>query len=185
MRIDYSFDLETLGTRYDSYILSIGVAKFDIKTGDILGTFHKQVICDDRFNIDLDTVMWWIGRSESACKAILNRSGAIPIEMVLNELGSFIPDKENSYVWGNGSSFDITLLDHAYSKCNLKQPWGFRNVRDMRTIVDVVEGIKGPPRTGGKVFDKKSIPFQGDRHNALHDAEHQARIISAACIHLI
>ena len=133
--------------------------------------FHKKTICDDNFNIDMDTVMWWLNQSEEARGAIADRSENLPIEMALNELNHFIPDTKNSIVWGNGSSFDITLLDHAYHQCGLKQPWQFWNVRDMRTIVDVASF------TG---FDKKRIEFEGVAHDALSDAVHQAKVIANA-----
>lgn len=176
MKLDYSIDLETLGTRYDSYILSIGVAAFNIETGSIIDTFHIKTMCDDNFNIDLPTVMWWLNQSEAAREAITDRDKVKPIEMALNELSTFIPSPKDAVVWGNGSSFDITLLDHAYHKCSLKQPWQFCNVRDMRTIVDLAT-IKG--------FDKKRIPFDGTAHDALADARHQAEVISQAYNYLI
>lgn len=48
-------------------------------------------------------------------------------------------------------------------------------MRDMRTIVDVAKSAN---------FDSKSIAFEGTKHNALDDAKHQARVISAAYQHL-
>jgi len=179
MKVNYSIDLETLGTRYDSYILSIGIAAFNIETGEIINTFHKKTVCDDNFNIDLSTVMWWLNQNDEARKAITKRetitangvSSEVPIEMALNELSNFIPDHKNSIVWGNGSSFDITLLDHAYHKCGLKQPWIYYNVRDMRTIVDIAKSMG---------FMKERIKFEGVKHDALADAEHQALVISNA-----
>lgn len=177
MKYDYSIDLETLGTRFDSYILSIGVAAFNIETGEILNTFHKNTVCDNNFNIDINTVMWWLNQSDAARIAITdNNKKAIPIETALNELSSFILDHKKSVVWGNGSSFGITLLDHAYHQCKLKQPWQFWNVRDMRTIVDLAS-VKG--------FDKTLLEFEGIAHDALSDAKHQAKVISEAYSYLV
>lgn len=171
MKTHYSIDLETLGTRFDSYILSIGVAAFNIDTGSIIDTLHIKTVCDDNYNIDMDTVMWWLSQSDEARDAITNRENVKPIEMALNELNQFIPDTKNAVVWGNGSSFDITLLDHAYHQCNLKQPWHFWNVRDMRTIVALARVVG---------FDDKGVKFEGVKHDALNDAAHQAKVISLA-----
>ena len=175
----YSFDLETLGIRYDSYILSIACAEFNIGTGEVLRTFHVKTVCDDNFNIDANTVMWWLDQDNDARKEIITRTtisdqgikSEVPIETALYELSQFITDHKKSIVWGNGSSFDITLLDHAHHKCNLKQPWQFWNVRDMRTIVDIA---------ASKGFMKERIKFQGTKHDALDDAMHQAKVISNA-----
>ena len=71
------------------------------------------------------------------------------------------------FVWGNGSSFDIAILEYWYNKLGLCIPWNFWNVRDLRTIVEVA-GI-----------DKRSIPFEGEQHNALDDAKHEAKILLA------
>ena len=175
----YSFNLETLGTRYDSYILSIACAEFDIETGAIINTSHRKTVCGNGFNIDVDTVMWWLNQNDDARKEITTRdtktSGGIknevPIETALHELSHFITDHKNAIVWGNGSSFDITLLDYAHSKCNLKQPWQYWNVRDMRTIVDLA---------ASSGFMKGRIKFEGVKHDALSDAVHQAKVIHNA-----
>jgi len=46
------------------------------------------------------------------------------------------------------------------------------NDRDVRTIVDLGRALLG--------FDpKKDMPFTGERHNALDDAIHQAKYVSA------
>ncbi|EPG3512343.1 3'-5' exonuclease, partial [Klebsiella pneumoniae] len=43
--------------------------------------------------------------------------------------------------------------------------------RDVRTIVELGRAIGINPR--------RDIPFEGDRHNALADAKHQAKYVSA------
>lgn len=169
--MNYSIDLETLGTRYDSYILSIGVAAFDIATGKIVDTFHERVICDDNYHIDVGTCMWWLDQNDDARKSITDRNDAIPIIIALRRLGMFMNSYEEIIVWGNGSHFDITLLDHAYHKSGSIQPWQFWNVRDMRTILSVASELG---------FDKKLVKREGIHHNAVDDAVYQAKVMIAA-----
>lgn len=174
---DYSFDLETLGTGRDSYILSIGCAEFNRYSGDIISTYYQRVKCHEEFRIDYDTVEWWLKQSDEARAKITENKGIETrkdIGTALIELYNMIPT--TSCVWGNGAAFDISLLEDAYKLCAMQPSWEFWNIRDMRTIVDVAE-CKG--------FDKRSIERVGTHHNALDDAIHQAKVISAAFQHLI
>ncbi|MFV6182691.1 3'-5' exonuclease, partial [Klebsiella pneumoniae] len=60
------------------------------------------------------------------------------------------------------SSYDCIAEDY---------PWEYWNDRDVRTMVELGQAIGFDPKT--------TIPFEGDRHNALADAIHQARYVSA------
>lgn len=50
-------------------------------------------------------------------------------------------------------------------------PWQWWNDRDVRTIVELGKAIGFDP--------KRDMPFKGTRHNALDDAIHQAKYVSA------
>jgi len=176
-RVDYCLDLETLSTRYDAYILVIACVKFDISTGEILDSWSENVRCpeDGTFHISVETVMWWMKQSEEARHRLTKQDLHMTIDDALSNLTEFL--HEDGYIWGNGATFDITILEHAYQKAHAqKPPWDFWDVRDMRTIIDVAECAG---------FNRKTIVFEGTAHIALHDAKHQARVISAAYQHLI
>lgn len=78
----------------------------------------------------------------------------------------------NVCVWGNGATFDMTLLEAVYELTGIECPWNnervFWTVRDLRTLVDLAN------------LDKKTVPFTGTPHVALDDALHQAEI-AVAC----
>ena len=170
-KVNYSIDLETLGTKHNSYILSIGIAKFDINTGEIASTYYQNVSCaNNKFKIDVSTVLWWLEQSEDARQAITAKSDVLDIKFALNDLTNFIKEKD-ALVWGNGATFDITILEHAYGVFDKQPPWKFWNIRDMRTLVDAAACVG---------FDKKKVTFKGDAHNALDDAKHQALVMSEA-----
>jgi inhibitor of KinA sporulation pathway (predicted exonuclease) len=174
MRHDYSFDLETLGTGRDSYILSIGCAKFDIETGEILDTFYSKTRCGDEFKIDFDTVAWWMGQDDQVKKDLFNDAGTIGIKFALQDLINWMCSTGNpksNKVWGNGATFDISLLEDAFNLRGELVTWEFWNIRDVRTVVDLAS-IDG--------FDKKKIEREGVHHNALDDAIHQANLVSEA-----
>ncbi|HAH3124201.1 TPA: hypothetical protein GFY41_25200 [Escherichia coli] len=80
-------------------------------------------------------------------------------------------DEKFVQVWGNGATFDNTILRRSYERQGITCPWHYCNDRDVRTIVEQ-----------GKTIDfdaKTAIPFEGVRHNALDDALHQAKYVTA------
>lgn len=168
-RTDVSIGLETFGTGQDAYVLSIGAAKFDIHTGEILDGLHIKTVCDpNKYRLDIDTIFWWMNQGNVARSNIIS-GNRLPIIEALTELSSFIDRKD--YVWGNGATFDISILEHAYETEIGKIPWKFWNARDMRTLIDIAEA---------KGFDKKSIKRNGIHHSALDDAVYQAQVMANA-----
>jgi len=162
-------DLETLGTGVDSAFISIGAVFFDPETKEQGESFYRNVdwqsCIDEGRTIDVNTIKWWFKQSNEAREALLVEGQALPF--VLNEFESFIKtNSKKPIVWGNGSSFDISIMEHAYRNYINKCPWDFWNVRDVRTIKDLSQG-------------KYIIPnFIGTKHNALADAKHQAEYVS-------
>ncbi len=66
-KLHYSVDLETLSTKYNSYILSVGVVEFDMLTGDTLGKFYSNTYSSSgSYHIDISTVKWWMKQSQEA-----------------------------------------------------------------------------------------------------------------------
>ncbi|HHB9818735.1 TPA: 3'-5' exonuclease, partial [Salmonella enterica] len=74
-------------------------------------------------------------------------------------------------VWGNGATFDNVILRGAYERAGKICPWPFWNDHDVRTLVTLGRSIGFDP--------KKDMPFIGEQHNALADARHQAKYVSA------
>ncbi|AAW86525.1 exodeoxyribonuclease VIII [Aliivibrio fischeri ES114] len=171
---DLMLDLETMGNGSEAAIMSIGACYFDIKTGEIGNTFHKQINLESAVEsglvIDASTVLWWMKQSEEARSKFYDNDDAFGIHHVLAEFASFV--EPHVKVWGNGATFDNVILKNAYKQClNMDAPWAFYNDMDVRTMV----------RLGREVgFDpKKDMPFEGVKHDALADAIHQAKYVSA------
>ena len=175
---NFSIDLETLGTSYDSYILSIGVAQFDIATGEIIRTFYERTLCSNQFNIDYKTVMWWLQQSDKARTALTTgEHEELHIIDALEDLKRFLTSNAvllpiEPIVWGNGATFDVSILEYAYNVMGVSIPWKFWNIRDMRTLVDVATTVWD--------FDKNHIKREGTHHNALDDAIYQAQVMAGA-----
>lgn len=180
---DISTDLETLSTNGDAAILSIGATAFNRDTGEIGPAFYIEVDVDDAIrhgHVSGSTLAWWMSQSAEA-KTVFSTApeskSLLPTAM--RQLAEFVtgvggPDVR---VWGNGSSFDVSILETAFRKTQswAPMPWEFWNIRDMRTIVDVAREVG---------FDTRRVPFVGVAHNAGADATHQAKVISAAWLHV-
>lgn len=169
-----SIDLETLGNTTDAAITQIGLAEFDIETGEIGRTKNILVKWNGEGRANASTLAWWLKQEEAARMRMVEAlENGISLSGALAQLASFVGAIENlESVWGNGSTFDITILDSAYQRDGGTSPWPFYAARDMRTIVDLAEQRRG--------FDKRSVERLGTHHEAADDAAHQARVISAA-----
>ncbi|HCU2164316.1 TPA: 3'-5' exoribonuclease [Klebsiella quasipneumoniae] len=180
--IDYvhvMVDLETMGKKNNAPIVAIGAVVFDPATGSIGESFYKVVCLESSVNwgavIDPSTVIWWLKQSSEARSAIVN-DDAIPLQDALLQFREFVSDNvaggsKKAQVWGNGASFDNSILRSAYDCIAEDYPWEYWNDRDVRTMVELGQAISFDPKT--------TIPFEGSRHNALADAIHQARYVSA------
>ncbi|MDE4606997.1 3'-5' exoribonuclease [Klebsiella pneumoniae] len=180
--IDYvhvMVDLETMGKKHNAPIVAIGAVVFDPATGSIGESFNKVVCLESSVNwgavIDPSTVIWWLKQSSEARSAIVN-DDAIPLQDALLQFREFVSDNvaggsKKAQVWGNGASFDNSILRSSYDCIAEDYPWEYWNDRDVRTMVELGQAISFDPKT--------TIPFEGSRHNALADAIHQARYVSA------
>ncbi|WP_336264664.1 exonuclease [Klebsiella quasipneumoniae] len=180
--IDYvhvMVDLETMGKKHNAPIVAIGAVVFDPATGSIGESFYKVVCLESSVNwgavIDPSTVIWWLKQSSEARSAIAN-DDAIPLQDALLQFREFVSDNvaggsKKAQVWGNGASFDNSILRSSYDCIAEDYPWEYWNDRDVRTMVELGQAISFDPKT--------TIPFEGSRHNALADAIHQARYVSA------
>lgn len=180
--IDYvhvMVDLETMGKKHNAPIVAIGAVVFDPATGSIGESFYKVVCLESSVNwgavIDPSTVIWWLKQSSEARSAIVN-DDAIPLQDALLQFREFVSDNvaggsKKAQVWGNGASFDNSILRSSYDCIAEDYPWEYWNDRDVRTMVELGQAISFDPKT--------TIPFEESRHNALADAIHQARYVSA------
>jgi inhibitor of KinA sporulation pathway (predicted exonuclease) len=182
---DIMIDLETLGLESNCVILSIGAVMFDIiddpHGADMIPLFYrnisKQSCLDIGMEINKATENWWLEQSIEAQKAL--ETEQIPLRQALMELSEFVRNAGVSVrVWSNGAAFDIAMLNFAYRRCDLALPWSFRNERDLRTIMWMTRRKYKPE------IDEFYLSFKGTKHNALDDAQMQARQVQK-CWHLL
>lgn len=160
-------DLETLGTKVGSTILSIGAVFFDPEVGALGKEFHVVINRDDCKDLGLKedhaTLHWWSKQAPEARLLLENAAdSSVGIYQALLDFCHFVYRHGGSEVkvWGNGSDFDNAMLQYVYRLCLQSQPWKFWNNRCYRTLKSLVN-VPAAPRVG-------------TYHNALDDAKTQA-----------
>lgn len=170
--IHVSFDLETLHTRADGAILSIGAAaRVD---GEIV-TFYSACNLESQSEraVSQDTLDWWQKNPELWQKTMNACSFSPDLSDVLRDLNKWYAslgtDKDELFPWGNGANFDIAFLEHAFDECSQNTAWHYHTTRDLRTIKHVAKllGGHGP------------VERVGTHHDARDDAIFQLHLIEA------
>lgn len=167
-------DIETLGTKPGSVILSIGACRFD-ETGMGEERFYRSIDVFDSLMsglvIDQATLGWWRMQPPESKGALQTTR---PLRETLTEFARYLTksgeggDDEHYLLWAKGPDFDLVMIEAAYTQLGLKKPWSYRVARDVRTILALAPGAADRP--------PKRQP-----HHALGDALYQAQqVIEAA-----
>ena len=158
-------DLETLSTRPESVILTIGAVKFDPwgEEVDAESGLYMRVDVDEQLAMDRhvleSTVEWWGKQDEAVREEALGESNRESLDTMTRALNKFLVGVEN--IWCQGPAFDIVILENLYRQLSKPTPWQFWQIRDSRTLF----GVHGDPREKGRTA----------AHNALMDCYYQAR----------
>lgn len=167
-------DLETLSTRPNAVILVICAVRFnrnhtysekiDEKSLGTMETFYKRILIHSclhlGLHVDKQTEDWWNQQDEDIMYEALLNPDRDSLPTVLKSFSKWFGSNPRMRIWGNGSSFDVTILGEAYRLCGIEPPWKYWNVRDLRTVVDL-----------GKVY-MNDLPQDG-HHNAKYDCYRQ------------
>lgn len=174
---DVVIDLETLGNRWDAVVVAIGAAAFDRNGGKVGQTYYAEIKVDDALKygrVTGSTLEWWMKQDLKARRVFTDHERKVTTYEALRGLFDFMRSISSALcAWGNGSSFDITLIERLVDTAGngLKEHWQYGQVRDQRTIVDAADI---------QPWDKKMFPREGVHHNALDDAIFQAGVIQYA-----
>ena len=175
-------DLETMGTNPDAPIVSIGAVFFEPATGQTGPAFYETISLESSMGYgcipDASTIEWWLKQSSEARSAIL--IDTLSLDDALLQFAEFVRDSANpvyTQLWGNGASFDNVLLRRSFERIAIPCELKFFNDRDVRTMVELGKAVGINPR--------QEIPFDGEQHNALADALHQVKYVSAIWQRLI
>jgi len=136
-------DIETLSTQPNAAILSISAVAFDpfeITTDFSLNPkFDVLIDLESQPNREIseETLEWWSKQSPLTRDKIFGDENRISLKEALEQLTKFVWNTTNK-IWVQGVSLDIPVLDHAFHEQNISVPWGYHQIRDSRTLLDLV-----------------------------------------------
>lgn len=169
-------DIESLGTKPGSVVLTIGAVAFDFDQDELGPEFYCTILASSctkaGLTIDTDTILWWCDQSDEA-RSSLTSKNAVTLETGLMQLREFIASvraqsqSREFGIWANDPDFDISLLNAAFEAVNINPPWSFWESRSVRTTIAAAKNIRNADV-------KKLLPRQGTYHNALDDSKYQA-----------
>ena len=157
-------DLETLGTKADATIISIGAVRFDLESDKMSDEgFYASISVDSNLDagrkINESTLLWWLKQTPAA-QAVFHEP-KMTLEAALHDLREWYP--RDCIVWGNGPDFDIAMLEHAFDQFGIQAPWPYWGKHCLRTY-RALPGAKKVPKIEPQVA-----------HHALHDAVAEAK----------
>lgn len=162
-------DIETLGTRHNAVILSVGAVKFDsqkiYKDDGFYSNLNWQLQLDNGGTVTEDTIRFWMKQPSTIRETVFNKKGVPPAEMVAkfnSWFSSQVKDPKKCCVWAAGPQFDLSLLKDLYRRFFFKELWSFWAERCVRTA-GMVPHVKETKRPRGMT-----------EHHAFHDAVYQA-----------
>lgn len=165
---DLMIDLETLGVNEDAIVLSIGAVFFDVETGELGQSYYVELDADEQLKlgrkINYSTILWWIKQSEAAKMALKEQGENVGPALKRFKLWVENVGGPDVRPWGNGSMFDIGIIESLLIKYDIPIPWSFRNIMDLRTFQRFVANGSKIPRSEG-------------HHNAQTDAKDQALFV--------
>ena len=167
--VQYVVDLETLSTRKNAVIVSIGAVAFSLRKG-IIDEFEVNITPQSGkevgLHIDKSTVQWWSEQSQEARDSWMEnptniKDGLMQFENFYNR---------GCAIWGFGADFDIAVLESAFYAIGFHKdkpygqhlPWQFWDVYCLRTMSNILS---------------MKLEKTGTNHHALHDALAEAELI--------
>jgi len=164
--MDVMLDLETLSTRPNAVILTLGAVKFDpYSSADPGPGLYLRIDVDEQTargrDVQEDTLEWWLRQAEDVREEALGETDRVSVETMYRELNRFLVGANN--IWAQGPVFDIVMLENIYYQWGWPAPWNYYQIRDSRTLF----GVHGDPRERNKA----------GLHNALEDCVSQAQAV--------
>ncbi len=169
--LNITFDLETLGNKYDAPIVQIAAVKFT-NEGKILSAFNKHVKLSSLekygFSVTYSTIRWWFGQSMRAIRAVFKNRHTVSIDVAIKDFKAWIGENPGDYAYWSHASFDPPILANTIRELKMDDWIPYGKHRDIRTLLHFIGGIPN------------DIEKAGIAHNAIDDCKFQAAYICRA-----
>ena len=162
-----TIDIETLGTKPDTTVLTIGAIKFNPFTyEEPHSDLYLKVDADEQLaagrSVDEDTLTWWTKQPQEIQDEAFLSTDRISVEDTLTQLNKYLVGVDK--VWCQGPVFDICILENLYRQYDKHFNWVFWNIRDSRTLY-------------GLMPEESRKKYKFAAHNALEDCRIQSKCI--------
>jgi len=153
-------DIETLDVTASSVVTEIGVVLYNGKF-DIVQTLHMYTPITEQLargrTLSKETLKFRF--EQASFNFVLTDPN--DLYRCLYSLIDLYKDYSIDETWTKSPHFDIAILDHLYQQMNLKSPWKYSSIRDLRTLM--------------KWYEHNST--KDPEHTALQDALDQGEIL--------
>ena len=156
-------DIETTGKTPGCNILSIGATTFFCPQRT---NFYRGIHWDNLnpdFCNETDTMEWWREQKQEVAAAAFG--GKNTYCQALQDFTNFIHERQRGHsglhIYANGAAFDFPMLEYAYKAVGLNIPWNYFERQCYSTLKAHFQRVPKPK-------------FEGNKHDALHDAINQA-----------
>lgn len=160
-------DIETLGTKSDAVVLTVGGVKFNPYTDEVPHSpimFRLEI--DEQSEkgrvIDPGTLEWWSKQDRDIQEEAFSPDDRVSVEYFCNELNKWLVGTHKK--WAQGPRFDYGILEHLFEQYNIHKNWFYWEEADSRTLFELVPGDPRKDQSGKQI----------DHHSALADAYNQA-----------
>jgi len=131
-------DIETLGTRPGSVVMSCALVRF---SDEAHVTVNLSIPEQQALGLEVDpaTSAWWTKQAAEHPIA-WQRATENPLPLVagLQYIGQWLEwAGRDRLIWAHGATFDPVLLTEVYRRAGVKCPWDYWAVRDTRTLYDL------------------------------------------------
>lgn len=187
-RIDIMLDIETLGKQDNTAIFQIYAKAVSRETYETVDEIELKIDINsiDPSLIEMDTLYWWTQNHPELFKELTavtddhmsEYDAATRLwQWLKNDISMFNqdhPNKNEVYLWGNGSVFDNVKIKNFLQRNGYSYPIYYRNDRDLRTHLESASMVSG--------YSEEEIKKQCEirdavAHNAKDDVDYQIEIL--------
>lgn len=162
-------DIETTGNIVNTAIIQLSMVRFD-EFGNAGDYIHINIDAEEQYKLGAQftqsTLDWWQETNKELFESITTKD-VKSVKEALDIVDSFLTTTDQ--IWCH-ATFDMPILDNLYHLAgDRKRPWGYKKIRDIRTIVELSH-----INLGAYNWEKEKT------HDSLDDCRFQIKYVSDA-----
>lgn len=165
---DCMVDIETTGTDQGyNAIIQISAVKFNLAERTVSLDFFDRCLLPAPNRYWQESCRTWWGQRPEVLQSIMARMEEP--EVVMKAFRDWAG--QGLRMFGKPTHFDHSFLDSYFKQFGMQTPFHYRESTDMNSFIRGRYWPVTPP------WWERDLPFEGDKHNGLHDALHQIKVL--------